>query len=247
MPRKSFLLLFIFSIHTLFTLAQVTGRVIDSKTRQPLDYVYVYYEGKGVGEQTDEQGNFVLKEDSAWRELTVATMGYVTQVIKLAPFGKNKNMTIRLVPEARLLQGVTVKAKKTRYSRKNNPAVELMRNVIKHKKMTDLRSKDYFSYQKYEKMTFSLNEFTEKILEDGEFKKFAFLKDHVERCSETGKLILPVIVQENVSDIFYRKSPHSEKQLIKASNDKGVNELINTGEILTTMLKDVLQKFLEGK
>ena len=236
---KFLYVLILFLINTLFALAQVTGRVIDSKTRQPLDYVSVYYEGKSVGEQTDEEGRFVLKEDSAWRELTVSSLGYITQVIRLGEFGHNKNMDIRLVPEARLLQGVTVKAKRTRYSRKNNPAVELMRNVIKHKKMTDLRQKDYFSYQKYEKMTFSLNEFTEKVLEDGEFKKFAFLKDHVERCPQTGKLILPVIVQEHVSDIFYRRSPHSEKQLIKASNDKGVNELINTGEIITTMLKDV--------
>jgi len=239
MTFKKLFLLSIFSLHALLTFAQVTGRVIDSKTRQPLDYVNVFYDKMGVGEQTDEQGQFVLKEDSAWRELTVSSLGYVTQVIKLEPFGQNKNMTIKLVPEARLLQGVTVQAKKKKYSRKNNPAVELMRKVIAHKHMTDLRSKDYFSYQKYEKMTFSLNEFTEKVLEDGEFKKFAFLKDHVERCPETGKLILPVIVQENVSDIFYRKSPHSEKQLIKASSDKGVNEFINTGEIITTMLKDV--------
>ncbi len=239
MMRKNLFLLSILFFHTLCVIGQVTGRVIDSKTREPLDYVFVTYEGTGVGEQTDEDGRFVLREDSAWRELTVTTMGYITQVIKLDPVGKNKNMVIKLVPEARLLEGVTVAVKRKKYSRKNNPAVDLMRKVIEHKKMTDLRSKDYYSYQKYEKMTFSLNEFTERVFEDGEFKKLAFLKDHVERCPETGKLILPVIVQENVSDIFYRKSPHSEKKLIKAASDRGVNELINTGEILTTMLKDV--------
>ena len=220
-------------------LGQVTGRVIDSKTREPLDYVSVYYDKSGIGEQTDEKGHFVLREDSIHREVTISTMGYVTQVIKLKAFGSNKNLQIRLEPEARLLEGVTVQAKKKKYSRKNNPAVDLMRNVIAHKWQTNLKEKDYYSFQKYEKMTFSLNEFTERVFEDGEFKTLAFLKDHVERCPETGKLILPVIVQEVVSDNFYRKSPHSEKQLIKAQSDKGVNELINTGEILTTMLKDV--------
>jgi len=220
-------------------MGQVTGRVIDAKTREPLDYVNVYYDHTGIGEQTDENGRFVLKEDSALREIKITTMGYVTQVIKLKAFGSNKNMQIRLVPEARLLEGVTVQAKKKKYSRKNNPAVDLMRKVIDHKWQTDLREKDYYSYQKYEKMTFSLNEFTERVFEDGEFKTLSFLKDHVERCPETGKLILPVIVQEMVSDNFYRKSPHSEKRLIKAQSDKGVNELINTGEILTTVLKDV--------
>lgn len=232
---------FLFSVWIFCTLAvnaQVTGVVIDSKTRQPLDFVNVYYEGKNVGEQTDENGRFVVKEDSSWNELTVSTMGYVKQVVKLVP-GKKKNLTIRLVPEPRKLQGVTITAKKTKYSRKNNPAVELMRKVIAAKKMSDLRQKDFFTYTKYEKMTFSINEFTDKVFEEGEFKKFAFLKDHVETCPETGKLILPLTVDETLSETFYRKDPHSEKVLIKGESNKGVTELVNTGEIFTTTLKDV--------
>jgi len=236
---RNFFLTLILALISVTANAQVTGKVVDSKTRQPLDYVNVYYEGKNCGEMTDEHGRFVIKEDSAWTEITVTTMGYVTQVIKLKPIGHNKNMVIKLEPEARTLAEVTVSAKRRKYSRKNNPAVELMRKVIAHKDSTNLRSKDFYTYTKYEKMTFSLNEFTEKIFDQEEGKPFAFLKDHVETCPETGKLILPVIVQETVGQHFYRKSPKSEKTLIKAQNDRGVNELINTGEIVTTMLKDV--------
>ena len=236
---KKYILSLILAMVSLSVSAQVTGKVIDAKTRDALDFVMVYYDGKDVGEQTDEKGLFAIKEDSAWNELTIASMGYVTQVIKLKPFGQNKNMIIKLEPESRTLAGVTVKAKRKKYSRKNNPAVELMRKVIEHKDSTDLRSKDYYSYTKYEKMTFSLNEFTDKIFEQEEGKAFSFLKDHVETCPETGKLILPVIVQESVTENFYRKSPHSEKKLVKAQSDKGVNELLNAGEILTTALKDV--------
>lgn len=236
---RNFFLTIILPLVSLAANAQVTGKVIDAKTREPLDYVSVYYEGKNVGEQTDETGRFVIKEDSAWHELTITSMGYVTKVINLKDFGKNKNMTIKLEPEPRTLAGVTVSARKAKYSRKNNPAVELMRKVIAHKDSIDLRHKDFYSYTKYEKMTFSLNEFTDKIFDQEEGKPFAFLKDHVEKCPETGKLILPVIVQETVSDNFFRRDPRSEKQLIKAQSDKGVNELLNTGEIITTMLKDV--------
>lgn len=218
--------------------AQVTGVVIDSKTRKPLDYVMVYYEGKNVGQMTDADGRFVLKEDSAWNQITVSSMGYVTQVINLIP-GKKKNLRIRLVPEPRKLSVVTVSAQKTKYSRKNNPAVELMRKVIAAKKSYDLRQKDYFTYTKYEKMVFSINEFTDKVFEEGEFKTLTFLKEHVETCPETGKLILPLTVDESLSQIFYRKNPHSEKTLIKGESSKGVTELVNTGEILTTTLKDV--------
>ncbi|MBO4672981.1 MAG: carboxypeptidase-like regulatory domain-containing protein [Bacteroidaceae bacterium] len=219
--------------------AQVTGRVIDSKTREALDYVNVYYDGKNVGEQTDEDGRFVIKEDSTWKELTISTMGYQTQTIKLKDFGKNKDITIRLVPDAKTLSGVTVSAKKTRYSRKNNPAVELMKKVIAHKKQSDLHAKDYFTYTKYEKMTFSLNEVSDKVFDEGEYKRFAFLKDHVERSPQTNKLILPLTVDETLSEIYYRKDPRSEKQVIKGESNKGVTELVNTGEILTTTLKDI--------
>lgn len=235
---KLFLLLFFCAITFPNAFSQVTGVVYDSRSRQPLDYVNVYYDGKNVGDLTDEKGRFIIKEEEGWNELTISSMGYVTQVVKLYQ-GKKKNLVIKLVPEPRKLDDVTVTAKKKKYSRKNNPAVELMRKVINAKSKTDMHERDFFSYTKYEKMTFSINEFTEKIFEDGEHKKFQFLKDHVEICPETGKLILPITVNERLSEIFYKKSPKSEKTVIKAESDKGINELINTGEILTTLLKDV--------
>ena len=219
--------------------AQVTGRVIDSKTREALDYVNVYYDGKNVGEQTDEDGRFVIKEDSTWKELTISSMGYQTQTIRLKDFGRNKDITVRLVPDSKTLAGVTISAKKARYSRKNNPAVELMKKVIANKKQSDLHAKDFFTYTQYEKMTFSLNEVSDKVFEEGEYKRFAFLKDHVERSPQTGKLTLPLTVDETLSEIYYRKDPKSEKQVIKGESNKGVTELVNTGEILTTTLKDV--------
>ena len=80
---KRYFLLILNLLFTLFINAQVTGKVIDAKTRKPIDYVNVYYEGKNCGEMTDEDGRFVIKEDSTWNELTIHTLGYVTQVIKL--------------------------------------------------------------------------------------------------------------------------------------------------------------------
>ena len=219
--------------------AQVTGRVIDSKTREALDFVNVYYDGKNVGEQTDEEGRFVIKEDSTWKELSISSLGYQTQTIRLKDFGKNKDITVKLVTDTKTLTGVTVTTKRARYSRKNNPAVELMKKVIANKKQSDLHAKDFFTYTKYEKMTFSLNEVSDKVFDEGEYKRFAFLKDHVERSPQTGKLILPLTVDETLADVFYRKDPKSEKQVIKGESNKGVTELVNTGEIFTTTLKDV--------
>ena len=136
------------------------------------------------------------------------------------------------------MKEVTVTTKRTRYSRKNNPAVEFMRKVIAHKKSNDLHAKDFFTYTTYEKMTASINEVTDKIFEMDEAKAWSFLKDHVETHPRTHKLILPLTVDEQLSHTFYRKTPKTEKQLIKAKNSRGINELINTGEMITTTLQD---------
>lgn len=218
--------------------AQVQGIVIDAKTRKPLEYVNIVYEGHGYGGQSDEDGRFIIREDSTWKVLTVSTMGYETQRVRLGDYGKNRDLRIRLKPEGSNLREVTITTKRTRYSRKNNPAVDFMRRVIEHKRSNDLHAKDYFTYTTYEKMTASINEFTERIFDVEEGKAWAFLKDHVERHPQTGKLILPLTVDEQLSHTFYRRQPKTEKELIKAKSNRGITELINTGEIVTTVLKD---------
>lgn len=65
-----------------------------------------------------------------------------------------------------------------------------------------------------------------------------FLKT-VEVCNETGKLILPISVDETVSKEIYRKNPRERKTIITGSRSAGLNDLFQTGEIINVMLKDV--------
>ena len=99
-----------------------------------------------------------------------------------------------------MLDEVVVEPKKEKYSRKNNPAVELMKKVINAKKASDLSLNDYYRYTKYQKITFSLNNITvDSINESKLFKKYPFLKDQVEVCNVTGKNILTISVDEKVT------------------------------------------------
>lgn len=70
-----------------------------------------------------------------------------------------------------MLAEVTAKAKRQKYSRKNNPAVELMRRVVAAKKKTDLSLNDYYQYNKYEKITLSLNDLKPEQARDGSFQE----------------------------------------------------------------------------
>lgn len=233
--RCAFCLLMLLS-QTAF--AQVTGIVVDSKTKQPLEYVNVFYAKQRIGELTDLNGKFSIKENDNWNELTVSALGYVTKLVKLQP-GKKKNLVIKLVSEPHKIEGVTIISKKKKYKKENNPAVELMQKVIAHKKSSDIHEHDFYHYNKYEKMVFSAYDVNDEFFENEKMQRFAFMKDHLEKSEGTDKLILPLTVDETISEHIYRKHPETEKTIIKAQSSKGISELINTGEILTTTLKDV--------
>lgn len=75
-------------------------------------------------------------------------------------------MKITLKTDTKQLKGVTVKTKRSKYSRKNNPAVELMKRVIAAKKRTDLANHDYYQFNKYQKITFAINDIKPTELEN---------------------------------------------------------------------------------
>lgn len=235
---KSFLLFLLLGCCISVSAQNIQGVVTDSLTNEPIPYLSVFYEGKGVGRITDNDGNYKVETRKGWNKLTFSAVGYVTKVVNIIP-GVTKNLNVRMRPDDIMLDEVVVKPKREKYSRKNNPAVELMKKVIAHKKNNKLSENDYYQYNKYQKITMSLNDVTPEMLEKGMYKKMPFLKDQIELCEETNKFILPISVDETASQKIYRKHPKSEKTIIKGMSSTGVNELFATGDMLSTVLKDV--------
>ena len=217
----------------------ITGVVTDADSGEPLPYLNVYYEGKNVGTVTDTDGKYSIALRPEWKVLTFSMVGYSSQKLKVT--SSTRKLNVKMKADL-VLDEVIVKPKKEKYSRKNNPAVEMMKKVIKAKKLYDLGANDYYHYTKYQKITFSMNDITaDSLKESNFFKKYPFFREQVEVCDVTGKNILPLSMDETVSEKVYRKEPHSEKTIIKGMNSSGINELFNTGDILTTILKDVFQ------
>lgn len=235
---KSFLLFLLLGCCISVSAQNIQGVVTDSLTNEPIPYLSVFYEGKGVGSITDNDGNYKVETRKGWNKLTFSAVGYATKVVNIIP-GVTKNLNVRMRPDDIMLDEVVVKPKREKYSRKNNPAVELMKKVIAHKKNNKLSENDYYQYNKYQKITMSLNDVTPEMLEKGMYKKMPFLKDQIELCEETNKFILPISVDETASQKIYRKHPKSEKTIIKGMSSTGVNELFATGDMLSTVLKDV--------
>ncbi len=217
--------------------AQIKGVITDSLTNEPLMYITVQYEGKGVGGISNANGEYQVETHKGWDELTFSAVGYITKKVKLNP--GTRVLNVKLQPDDIMLSEVVVKPKKEKYSRKNNPAVEFMKKVIENKKALKLEENDYYQYQKYEKMKMSLNDVTPDKMEKGIYKKFSFFKDQVEVSPKTNKMILPISIKETASKTIFRKSPKSEKTIIEGMNSTGIEEFFNTGDMLGTILTDV--------
>ncbi len=234
---KKLILLFLLVFAASQSFAQLKGVITDSITHEPLMYISVYYEGKGVGGVSNANGEYQIETRKNWNEVTFSSIGYRTKVIKLTP--GQKVLDVQMVPDDVMLSEVVVKPKKEKYSKKNNPAVDFMRKVIEHKKAQKLEVNDYYQYDQYEKMKMSLNDITPEKLEKGIYKKYSFLKDQIEVSETTNSLILPISIQETSSQTVFRKSPESKKTIIKGMNSNGINEFFSTGDMLGTVLQDV--------
>ena len=218
--------------------AQISGVVLDASDGGPVPYATVQYKGNHISTIADGQGRFRIERHNGWR-LTISSVGYREQVINVGP-QTSSQMTIRLASDNRTLGEVTVKSKKkSRYRRKDNPAVELMRKVIANKKKADLKRHDYYRYQSYQKIGLGLNDLKPETLEKGIFKRYPWLREQVDTSQYTDKMVLPLTVDEMVTEQLYRKEPKAERTIVKGTKSSGVNDLFQTGEILTTVMREV--------
>ncbi len=219
-------------------LAQLRGVVVDAQDGGPVPYATVQYRGNRVATKCDGQGRFTIARHNGWR-LTVSSVGYREQVLNVNP-QTPAQLTIRLADDSRTLSEVTVKSKKkTRYRRKDNPAVEFMRKVIASRKKTSLKSHDYYRFEKYQKLMLGLNDLSPGMLDKGLFKRYPWLRDQVDTCQYNDKLVLPLTVDEQVSEHLWRRDPQKERIVIKGQKASGVNDLFQTGDMLTQVMREV--------
>ena len=195
----------------------VKGIVTDSVTGEALPSVTIVFKGTNIGTTTDIDGHFSLSTRTPGKVLEVVYMGYDTQHLKVVP-GRTNHFKIRMRESEIALHEVTVKPKREKYRRKENPAVAFVKQVIARRDSNDPRNHDYFCYDQYEKIVIAKNDYKPKPKKDGKTGKFDFLSDFVDTL-EVGTTILPI----------------SEKTVVKGDKSSGVDEVFS---------RDGVQQFL---
>ncbi len=234
--RKIFILLFL-TLAQVMSAQTIKGVVVDEETGDTIPKTGVQYKNSNISTACDKNGFFTIERRND-EYLTFSAVGYKTLSILIGP-NTPSEMRITLKSETKRLNEVTIKAKRGKYSRKNNPAVELMKRVIAAKKRTDLSNHDYYQFNKYQKLTFAINDISPAQLENEKTQKKQWLINQIEVCQYNNKLILPLSVDETVTQNLFRKDPKNEKTIVLGQNTTGVNDLIQTGDVLNTVIKDV--------
>ncbi|WP_332368651.1 DUF5686 and carboxypeptidase-like regulatory domain-containing protein [Spirosoma telluris] len=194
----------------------VTGIIIDGATNQPLPFANIVFVGTTIGTTSSEHGAYKLTATGSFSKIAVSFMGYKAFTKSITP-GSTQQVIITLEPDAQVLNEVVIrKSKQERYRNKNNPAVELIRNVISHKEQNEIGHYTYAAYEEYDKLQFSLSSLSTKVSERKIFQKYKFLLNNRDTTTLPGKSLLPIYLEEKVSDTYYRKSPQKEKVIVKA-------------------------------
>lgn len=165
--------------------------------------------------------------------LTFSSIGYKSQThtVNLA----QEEINIKLNAQGVQVSEVVVRSKRKRYSRKNNPAVELMRRVIENKKKANLENHDQYQFMKYQKLTFAQNDLDSSKLDK------SWYKQQIELSPYNNKYVLPLTVDETVTQHLYDKSDARNRDIVLGLSSKGLNKVMQTGDILNNVLKEVFQ------
>ncbi|WP_295769683.1 DUF5686 and carboxypeptidase-like regulatory domain-containing protein [uncultured Mucilaginibacter sp.] len=219
----------------------VKGTVTDAKTKEALPYVTVTFGDSNQGAPTDGQGRFTIRTNDKFEYIKVNYVGYRTATRSIEA-GQEQTINIAISADSKQLSDVVVKAgKKKKYTNKNNPAVELIRQVIAHKAQNQVTSYNFAEYKQYERMTFSLSNLSDKFKNRKIFKNYQFMFREQDSTAIGGKTLLPLYMEEKLSANYYRKVPYAQKQVVEANKQVKYDETFVDNQGLTTYFNRMYQ------
>lgn len=214
--RPVIVFLFLFSIYFNVSgqLTKIMGKVTDAETKEPIPFANILLKGTTVGVTSDFDGNYSIETKIPADTLVASYMGYKTQSVKVFKYRfqeinfelQSKNINL---PEVTILAG-------------ENPADILFRKIIKNKEKNSKKEFDAYQYEVYNKIQIDANNISERFKNRKILKPFNFIFDYVDTSTVNGKTYLPVFLSESLSDYYFRKSPRTEKEVIKAAHISGV-------------------------
>ena len=165
--KKLFILSVLFLAFANVAIAQtkVSGVVLDN-SKQPIPYANVVFKGSNTGVVSNEDGRFYIESPDNYTELVVSFVGFPDKTVKL-PEKVNYDFKV-ILTEGNALKEVKVYSGKT--SKKNNPALDILRKIWERRRKNGLKMFKQYQYEKYEKVEFDMNTIDSAFMKSKIFK-----------------------------------------------------------------------------
>ena len=231
---------FLFPVFVLFAMAasaqsKVGGIVLD-EYNDPVAFANVIFKNSNEGTITNDNGRFYMESDNTYSTLVVSFIGYEDREITLTS-KVTYNLEIKLVEATEQLQEVVVFS--GNQSKKNNPAVEILKKIWAKKRQNGIRKFNQYAYDKYEKVEFDLNTIDSALMKSKIFKGLEFMFQDLDTSRITGKTYLPIFLNETFSKVNGDNILNEEKEEVLGNKNSG----FDNNQAIIAFVKDLYQDY----
>lgn len=216
----------------------IRGIVRDSVSAQGLPYASVTVQPSGASAVASADGIFEINLPEGSLSITAGCQGYAPRTVPVKKSGINL-YDIYLQPVATELRELEVRRKK--YSKRNNPAVDFARRIKEAGKDTDPRRNDYYSFDRYRRISLGINDF-DTTGQSAMLRRLPFLIEHVDSSDVDGAPVLNISLKEVAETVNTRHKGKREKVTVRGVRSNGVDEFIdrqNVQSLLDDLLREV--------
>lgn len=214
---------------------RVGGKVFDPEGG-PMAYANVFFPNSTEGTITDENGKFYLESKTRYAAVEFSFTGYKTVTLPLESVN-NLDLKITLKENAEALSAVRIYKGKT--SKKNNPAIDILRKIWENKRNNGVNQYDQYAFNKYEKLEFDLNSIDSAVIKSRLFKDIQFIFEKIDTSALSGKNYLPIFINEAVSEVYGDNTLNQEREILTGNINSGFSD----NHALVDFIKDLYAKY----
>ncbi len=212
------------------------GGIVTDEGGEPVSFANILFKNSVEGTITNDNGRFYMESDVTYDTLVVSFIGFSDLEIPLTS-KVNYEMNIQLKEATEELKEVILIAGKQ--SKKNNPAIDILRKIWEKKRRNGLRMFDQYKYDKYEKVEFDLNTIDSSVIKSKIFKGLEFVFQDLDTSRITGKTYLPIFLNEKFSKVYGDNVLGEEKEDVLGSKNSG----FENNQAITAFIQDMYAEY----
>ena len=204
---------------------RIYGKIKDKVTEEAIPYASVRIRKTTQGCSSDNYGYFSFFANKLQDTLVISSIGYKEVRIPLSSKTRFP-LNLKMETENYELAGVTIKPKREKYKKKNNPAVILVKKITEQRNDNSPENKPFYTRNRHEKLNIALNNFS-SAKESHFGKKFSFLDQYIDTSLVSGKPILYISAREMIGSDYHSSTPKRKRQHIKARKNNGIDDMVS--------------------